>query len=259
MVRRGLVVRLRATLRRPTGIRRVRRSRLRRRTGIPRVPATCLSRPVGPGCLDGRSRPTPGTSPTPRPARRRLRRAGAVVPRRHLRRVLRGRRVRGRVVRPHRLRLRRRVGMWRRRWFPGSGRTGLVGLAVRRGLVRRSRPVLRTLPGVRLRVGCTMPRRCLPIRGRVGLGRRGRGLRSRRVPLVYPGFRARPSRLVLPEFPVRPSRRTLPALPATPVRRAVRTVPCITRRPCSPGPRWVGPGCLRRRSSRARPVRWAPR
>lgn len=63
-------------------LRRLRVGRVRvrpvRRTGIPRgQAATRLSLPAVPVRRGGRSRPTPGTSPTPPPARRRLRRAGA--------------------------------------------------------------------------------------------------------------------------------------------------------------------------------------
>jgi len=262
-----LVVRV-VLVRRLPVVRRVDPGWVRRPTGIRRgrtVPATCRTLLGLPVRRDGRSRPTPGTSPTRPPARRRLRRAGrgAVGRTRRLRRVPRERRARDRAARlPGRLLRRRRAGMCRRRWFRGS---------VRKGSPVRVVPVGRTLLGVRLRVGFTMPRRCLPTPVRVGL--RGRVASSRPVPKAFPVLRARPSRPVLLVCPAPRSSRTPPAWPvpparlrrrttrvplvppAPPPRRVVVPVPCIVRRPCWPGRRRVDPVLLRHLNSRARPVR----
>lgn len=217
--------------------------RVRPRTASRRV---LRSRPPGPirrsrlpvqERAGGRCPPTPVTSPTPPPARRRLRRAVPVVRVRPVRRRLRVRPVRparARVVRLPRpvpvRRGRRRVGTYRRRWSRSSAPTGRAGPGPRSLLERRVPPALRA---VRPRAVSTTRRPCSPTRTSPG----------RPSPLARPVLRV-PRSL--------PAHRVLPARPTTPAARP--PVASTTPRPCSPVRRSAAPARPSRRVLRVPPA-----
>jgi hypothetical protein len=221
-------------------------------------------RPVGLVCPVVRlvlPRRTPGTSPTPRPARRPRRRdaTGARARPCRLRRVPRERPVRGRAIRLRRRaperRVRRRAVTYPRRWCRRSDRRG-----------REPLPPTGTVAPAAMGAMAAMVARAflVPLAGQV--------CRSRRVPRTRLGLLAVPvcrsrrvplARRVATVPRLVPVRRSLPVLPVLLV--GLRPAVSITPPRCSPAPGgWARvdpslPSLRSRRGLLARPVFREPR